>query len=78
MSGMRAYEEIVDFIAGTNPSKVLEFQPSEAARQRVFDLVHREKTEGLTPDETAELEHYVELEHLMRLAKARARQHLPR
>lgn len=72
-----AYEEIIDFIAsGTTPSTIIAFQPSEAARERVADLIHREKTAGLTEEETAELNHYMQLEHLMRLAKARARRHL--
>jgi O-succinylbenzoate synthase len=77
MSVTRAYEEVIDFIAaGTSPDRVAAFRPSEAAKQRVGELVQREKTSGLTADETSELEHYLQLEHLMRLAKARARQHL--
>ena len=36
-------------------------------------LIEREKTNGLSSGEKAELDHYVELEHIMRLAKARAR-----
>ena len=35
-----------------------------------------EKTTGLLAAETAELKHYLQLEHVMRLAKARARTHL--
>jgi hypothetical protein len=38
---------------------------------RVDELVSREKLGGLTTDETAELDRYVELEHEMRMAKAR-------
>ena len=73
----RAYEEIIDFIAaGTTPSGIIAFQPSEEAKARVADLIHREKTTGLSPEETTELNHYLQLEHLMRLAKARARTHL--
>ena len=73
----RAYEEIVDFIAaGSSPRAVVAFRPSEAARTRVLDLVSREKAGGLTPDETSELEHYLQLEHLMRLVKARAQRFL--
>ncbi len=54
-----------------------ERQPnSEAAKDRVAKLIHWEKTEGLSAAETAELDHYMQLEHLMRLAKARARRHL--
>jgi hypothetical protein len=73
----RAYEEVIEFIAaGTSPDGVAAFRPSDATRQRVADLVQREKGEGLTTEERSELEHYLQLEHLMRLAKARARQHL--
>ncbi len=72
-----AYEEIIDFIAaGTSPGNVAAFQPSEAAKARVADLIYREKTTGLSPDELEELNHYLQLEHLMRLAKARAHYHL--
>ncbi len=74
---IRAYEEIIDFIAaGTSPRAVVAFRPSEAAKARVAELIDREKTTGLSPDETAELNYYLQLEHLMRLAKARAYAHL--
>jgi len=77
MSVPKAYEEVIDFIAqGSSPRAVAEFRPSEAARARVAELVAREKTDGLTAEETSELESYLRLEHIMRLAKARARQHL--
>ena len=73
----RAYEEIIDFIAaGTSPHGVAAYQPSAAAKARVADLIQQEKTTGLSTEETAELEHYLQLEHVMRLAKARARTHL--
>lgn len=77
MPTARAYEEIVDFIAaGTSPRGVVAFHPSETTKARVADLIHCEKTTGLSPDETAELDHYLQLEHVMRLAKARARAYL--
>ena len=73
----RAYEEIIDFIAaGTTPKRVIAFQPSEEVKARVADLIHREKTTGLSSEESSELNQYLQLEHLMRLAKARARAHL--
>ncbi len=74
---MKAYEEIVEFIArGTTPNNVAAFRPSEATKERVTDLIRREKTSGISPEEESELNHYLQLEHLMRLAKARARQHI--
>jgi hypothetical protein len=72
-----AYEELVDFIVSHgSPRELIDFQPSEATRNRVWDLIRREKEEGLTPEETAELNTFMQLEHIMRLAKARARMKL--
>ncbi len=76
MSTVRVDEEIVDFIAAGSPARVANFEPSPEAKARVAELISREKTSGLSPEETSELDHYMELEHLMRLAKARARQYI--
>jgi GTP-dependent phosphoenolpyruvate carboxykinase len=74
---MKAYEEIIEFIAsGTTPRNVAAFRPSEEAKERVADLIQREKSSAISPDEESELNHYLQLEHLMRLAKAKARQHI--
>ncbi|NUQ37314.1 MAG: hypothetical protein HUU23_05850 [Caldilineales bacterium] len=73
----KAYEEVVDFIAaGTNPGSVVAFSPSPEAKARVFDLIECEKRTGLSAEEKQELDSYMQLEHIMRLAKARARQYL--
>jgi hypothetical protein len=74
-----AYDEFVDFIAaGATPQGVIDYRPSEEAKAKVAELIHRQKTSSLSPDEAAELNHYMQIEHLMRLAKARARQRLER
>ena len=73
------YLEMIDFIAsGTTPEAVVSFRPSTEVQGRVADLIQREKESGLSPDEKAELDHYIELEHILRMAKARARQILSR
>jgi hypothetical protein len=73
----KAYDEVIEFIAaGTTPKTVVDFQPSEATKTRVAELIYKEKTVGLSRDEKNELDHYMQLEHLMRLAKVRARQYL--
>ena len=78
MSTVKAYEEVIDFIAaGTTPQNVIAFRPSQASQQRITDLLSREKESGLSAAEKSELDHYLQLEHLMRLAKARARDFLP-
>jgi hypothetical protein len=73
------YFEIVDFIAaGTTPETVVEFRPSVEAQQRLAALIEHEKTGALSPEEEAELDHFIELEHILRVAKVRARQILDR
>lgn len=78
MNTVKAYEEVIDFIAaGTTPQNVIDFRPSEAAQARVEDLLECEKEGTLSASEKSELDHYLQIEHLMRLAKARARDFLP-
>jgi hypothetical protein len=70
----KAYDELVDFIAaGSTPASLLQFQPSQETKARVMELIRKEKDAGLLPEEANELDDYLKLEHLMRLAKARAR-----
>jgi hypothetical protein len=72
-----AYEEFVDFIAGgTTPQGVISIRPSDVTKARIADLIRRQNTAPLSPDETEELNLCLQVEHLMRLAKARARQRL--
>lgn len=71
---IQPYDEIVEFIAsGPSPLAVSQFQVSQETKDYVADLIHKEKTSGLTPEETKALDHFMHFEHLMRLAKARAR-----
>jgi hypothetical protein len=69
------YLEIVDFFAsGTTPQSVVDFHPSAAAQQRALELLQLAKEGQLTPEQESELDHFTELEHILRMAKARARQ----
>ena len=72
----KPYNEIVDFIAANNPSGVFTFHPSGETKDRLAGLISHEKTTGLSPDEKSELDLCMLVEHLTRLAKARASQHL--
>ena len=74
---MKAYEEIVEFMAaGPSVGNVANFQASAPVQERVELLIRKEKTEGLSPEEKMELDDFMQLEHLMRLVKARARRNL--
>lgn len=72
-----AYFELVDFIAGgTTPETLLAFRPSEAVQSRVYKLLSGRQDGALTPDEDTELEEFLQLEHILILAKAQARRRL--
>lgn len=69
----RVYDDVIDFIAGgTTPESVIEFQLSDAAKGRLEELIYRYKNEGMTPEERKELDEFLVVEHIMRLAKAKA------
>ena len=70
--------ELVDFIVAENPERFAQFQNSAKVRERVWDLVRREKNVGLSSKEKAELDTYGQLEHILRLAKAQARLNIAR
>lgn len=70
------FDSVADFIASLNPRKVLELRADPGVQQRLEALIEKEIMEGLTPNEKEELDHYIVLERLIRLAKARARYRL--
>jgi hypothetical protein len=74
---LAAYEEIVSFmLKGKSPEEIIAFRPSAKTQARVEDLLYRQKEEELSEDEIAELRQYLEIEHFMRIAKAKAHQRL--
>lgn len=65
--------EIVNLLASRpTPEQILAIQPSAEFQARVNDLLAQCKTGTLSRVEESELERYLMLEHLTRLAKARA------
>jgi hypothetical protein len=58
------------------PEQVLALRPSQALQIRVSTLLEQQKHSGLSHQEEAELDRYLLLEHLVRLAKAHAYQQL--
>jgi hypothetical protein len=67
------YMELVDFVArGSTAEEVANFRPSPEAQKRVAELLERQRESELTEEETAELDGFVQLEHMLGLAKAKA------
>jgi hypothetical protein len=72
MAVQTVYDHVADFIAEMNPAKLLELRATDNDRA----LIEKEKEAHLTLAEKDELDHYLILERLIRLAKAHARQRL--
>lgn len=66
------YESLAELLADMDPTKVLAFHAPSDIQNRVEALLEK-KTEALLEKENVALEHYFILEHIVRLAKSRAR-----
>ncbi len=75
-ANLLAYEEVAEFLATLDPKRLLELHPSDVVQLRVEILIDKKKSNILTSEEKYELDRYMALEHLIALAKVRARMHL--
>jgi len=68
------HQEMIDFLA-TSPTleQVVDFKISEAAQERLEDLLDKNREGELTEEEQAELDRYFQYRHVMILLKASAR-----
>ena len=76
MAVQTVYDHVADFIAEMNPAKLLQLRATDNDLERLEALIEKEKDGILTFSEKDELDHYLVLERLIRLAKAHARQRL--
>ncbi len=68
-----AYAEVLDFlITRPTPQKIVAFKVSAEAQERIRTLLDKNREGSLTEIETAELDLYEQLEHMMILLKAKA------
>lgn len=67
-------EEFAEFLAG-HPSdeEILAYHASETVQSRVSDLLERNRSVGLNPEEAREMDEYEFLEHLVVMLKAKTR-----
>ena len=71
--GFSGMAEVVEMLAGLpTPEEILALRPSDTLQARISDLLEKNRTEGLSPSEEQEWEHYQYLEHIVRIAKAKA------
>ena len=74
---LRPIDEVIDFITSfPAPEEVLTYHPSQALQERVEFLVEKKKESTLSEEEIKELENFLLIEHIMRMAKKRAKKQL--
>ena len=65
--------EVLEFLAGLpSPQETLALHPSGPFERRVRELLAKNRASGLTQQEQEDWERYEYLEHLVRMAKAKA------
>ena len=77
MVATRAFDEIIDLLTSCpTPEEILSFRPSKKMQSRVSQLLEKKRIANLTKEEEKEMEHYMIIEHIMRMAKLRARKRM--
>ena len=65
--------EIIDVLAHLpEPEQILALRPSPALQARIAVLLEKSQSAAFSPEEQLEWDRYERLEHLVRMAKARA------
>lgn len=67
-----ASEILEKLIVLPSAEEIIKLRPSDRLQKRIDDLLEKNRTEGLHPEEEREWAQYEYLEHLVRLAKANA------
>jgi hypothetical protein len=71
--GFKGAAEVLEFLARQpTPEETMALRPSEDLQAQINALLDKNRNEGLTPTEEQQWEQYQYLEHLVRIAKAKA------
>lgn len=71
--GFAGAADVLEFLAGLPSSEqILALRPSEAFQTKITAILDKNRTQGLTSEDELFWEQYQYLEHLVRMAKARA------
>lgn len=72
-SGFSGLTDVLEFLANLpTPEETLALKPSETLQQQLSDLLEKNRTVGLTAEEERAWQQYEYVEHLVRVAKAKA------
>ena len=68
------FDEITDFLVSRpTPEEIIAFKPSEMLDQRLHELLDKNSAGELPAPERAELDRFLQINHLLIMLKAKAR-----
>lgn len=71
------YEQVLEFLASSpSTQEIIRFRPSSEAQQRFTELLELNRHRELTLSEIEELDHYIRIDQMVSLLKAKAYSHL--
>ncbi len=71
--GFSGMTEVLEFLAGLpTAEEIIALRPSESLQSRISALLEKNRMEGLTPEEERLWQGYEYIEHIVRMAKAKA------
>ncbi|RYF43047.1 MAG: hypothetical protein EOO38_19150 [Cytophagaceae bacterium] len=74
---MNPYAELADFLlAHIKPETVLSFRATDEQHDHFYQLLEKEKSGSATAEDVDLIDKFMQVEHIMRLAKAKARQYV--
>lgn len=66
-------DDVLEFLAALpEPEEILKLRPSPVLQEKIDRLLEKNRNEGFSREEEIEWEQYQHLEHLVRMAKAKA------
>ncbi len=72
-TGFEGAAEVLELLASLpSPEEILAIRPSQRLQARISELLEKNRSAALSPDEEREWEQFQYLEHLIRIAKAKA------
>ena len=69
-----AYDQIAIILAKLGPKEVMKLKATDEMQKRMEMLLKKSRENAITKEEKDELDHYIVLERLVRLAKIRSYQ----
>jgi len=77
MVNQRPVDAIIKFITSfPSPEEVLAFKPSSESQERLNELLQKQGARDLSPEEHHELDYFMLVEHIMRMARFEAKERL--